>query len=206
MIQGSVSAAAFSPSIPPQMCGPSLGLHDSYIALTFNAPPKMVKAVERHHDASISMTLLPLSILRAAALLSTSWTEAEPLIKPKSEPMDLVQTQEIERRLQFLKTEAEADGISFSEASLTGFQTFMNAFKPQVRPALFLNDNGNLRALWKNDQLEQVGLEFLGAGHVQFVIFKLQKGTTLMIRNAGIDSMEKILNRIRSSGAEGLCL
>ena len=204
MIQANSTAAAFSPTIPPHLCNLSLGLHGSYASLTFNKPPKMVRPIERHNDASISMTLLPFSISCATALLATSWTEAERLIKPKSETMDLVQTQEIERRLQFLKIEADADDIPFSDASLTGFQTFMNALKPQVRPALFLNDNGNLRALWKNSQREQVGLEFLGVGNIQFVIFKLQKGTTLMIRNAGVDSLEKILNRIRSSGAEGL--
>ena len=111
---------------------------------------------------------------------------------------------EISKRLQFLKIEAEIDGVPFSDASLTDFQAFMRETRPRSRPSLFLNDNGNLRALWKNDRREQIGLQFLGEGNIQFVIFKQRKGTLAMARIAGIDAKDKILGHIKASGAEGL--
>lgn len=111
---------------------------------------------------------------------------------------------EISKRLQFLKIEAEIDRVPFSDASLADFQTFMQAASPRARPFLFLNDNGNLRALWKNDQREQIGLQFLGGGNIQFVIFKQRKGTLAMARVSGIDAFDKIFGHIKATGAEGL--
>jgi hypothetical protein len=74
----------------------------------------------------------------------------------------------------------------------------------RLRPSLFLNDNGNLRALWKNEQHEQIGLQFIGDNDVQFVIFKKRKGYATITRVAGVDSRGKILGYIRASGAETL--
>ena len=185
MIQGSASAAAFSPPMPHRLWEP----------------------LERRDNSAISMITQHLRMGNAASRSASTCPEVAPLSDPRSQSIDAAKArmaQEIEQRLRFLKEEAEADEVPFSKASLMDFHALMNALGPRVRPSLFLNDNGNLRALWKNDQREQIGLEFLGAGNIKFVIFKLQKGTTLMIRNAGIDSMEKILDRIRSSGAEGL--
>jgi hypothetical protein len=111
---------------------------------------------------------------------------------------------EISKRLQFLKIEAEIDRIPFSEASFADFQAFMRETGIRSRPSLFLNDNGNLRALWKNDRREQIGLQFLGEGNIQFVIFGQRRGTLAMARVAGIDAKDKILGHIKASGAKGL--
>ena len=64
--------------------------------------------------------------------------------------------------------------------------------------------NGNLRALWKNSNGEQIGLEFLGVGAIQFVIFKRRVGLTQMARVAGIESEDRIFAYIRASNAQGL--
>jgi len=111
---------------------------------------------------------------------------------------------EISKRLQFLKIEAEIDCVPFSEASLADFRALIRETGFHARPSLFLNDNGNLRALWKNDRREQIGLQFLGDGNIQFVIFKQRKGTLCMARVAGIDAKDKVLGHIKVSGAEGL--
>jgi hypothetical protein len=122
--------------------------------------------------------------------------------KPRTPP-DKSQITELSKRVQFLRVEAEIDRVPFSDASLSDFQAFMREIRP-VRPSLFLNDNGNLRALWKNNRREQIGLQFLGDGNVQFVIFKERKGTLGMARLAGIDAKDKILAHIKASGVEGL--
>jgi hypothetical protein len=139
---------------------------------------------------------------------ATTWSMKELALQFESQKsasiLDRARTTiEISKRLQFLKIEAEIDRISFSEASLSDFQAFMREIPLHARPSLFLSDNGNLRALWKN-QNEQVGLQFLGEGNIQFVIFKQRKGTLPMARIAGIDTKDKILGHIRASGAEGL--
>jgi hypothetical protein len=94
--------------------------------------------------------------------------------------------------------------VPFSEASLADFEAFMCEIGPRARPSLFLNDNGNLRALWKTDRREQIALQFLGESNIQFVIFKQRKGTLAMARVAGIDAKDKILGHIKASGAEVL--
>jgi len=111
---------------------------------------------------------------------------------------------ELSKRVQFLRIEAEIDRVPFSDASISDFHAFMREMRPRVRPSLFLNDNGNVRAVWKNDRREQIGLQFLGEGNIQFVIFKQRKGTLRMARIAGVDAKDKILAHIRASSAEPL--
>ena len=108
------------------------------------------------------------------------------------------------KRAQFLRIEAAFDCVRCSDASFTDFQAFMHQMRPMVRPSLFLNDNGNLRALWRNDQREQVGFEFLGEGNIQFVIFKQRKGRLGMGRVAGVDARDKVLVHMKAAGAESL--
>ena len=125
--------------------------------------------------------------------------------EPSASARDKARTAiEISKRLQFLRIEAEIDRVPFSDASLNDFQAFMRKIGARSRPSLFLNDNGNLRALWKNDQREQIGLQFLGEGNIQFVIFKQRKGRLGMARVAGIDAKDRILGHIKATGAEGL--
>jgi hypothetical protein len=107
-------------------------------------------------------------------------------------------------RLQFLRVEAELENVPFSDASRDALWSFLREFDPTVRPRLYLNQNGNLRALWKNSEGEQIGLEFLGGGAIQFVIFKRRKGIATMMRVAGIESENRIFAHIRASDAQGL--
>ena len=111
---------------------------------------------------------------------------------------------ELSIRLSFLRLEAEIEGINFSDSSLSDFLTFLRNIRPRLRPAMFLNDNGNLRAVWRTDQREQVGLEFLGDGNLQFVIFKRRNGTLPMARISGIDTSEETIRLISDLGAKGL--
>lgn len=111
---------------------------------------------------------------------------------------------DVSKRVQALKIEAQLDGVPFSLASHEDFFSFLKETQPRSRPALFLNDNGNLRALWRNNAREQVGLQFLGGGNVQFVIFKQRPGADAMTRVAGVDTTANILGHIGASGALGL--
>jgi hypothetical protein len=114
---------------------------------------------------------------------------------PNSLDMDL--------RIQTLRIEAEIDQVPFSNASHADFRDFIRQVPSRVRPAIFLRDNGNLRALWKNDDQEQIGLQFLGGGDVQYVILKRRPGGRLM-SHYGVDSRAGLMAVIRAAEATAL--
>lgn len=179
---------------------------------TAYAPPPIAALYElagRHGVRSARSVGLRGPVVSTPNTSATTTTSGELVLQIASERSASVADKarmaiEISNRLQFLEIAAEIDSIPFSEASLRDFQALMGEIGHHSRPSLFLNDNGNLRALWKNGQHEQIGLQFLGDGNVQFVIFKQRKGTLAMARVAGIDAKEKILGHIKASGAETL--
>jgi hypothetical protein len=109
----------------------------------------------------------------------------------------------IDLRVQALRIEAEIDQVPFSNASHADFRAFIRQVPSRVRPAIFLRDNGNLRALWKNDDQEQIGLQFLGGGDVQYVILKRRPGGRLM-SHYGVDGRAGLMAVIRAAQATAL--
>ena len=97
-----------------------------------------------------------------------------------------IETQ-IEDRLRELRIDAQVDGEAFSENSVNDLRQFIQSIGITKRPGMFLLDNGNIRALWRGADGQQVGLQFLGGGRVQFVIFSLRDNPKMMMRVAGID-------------------
>ena len=60
--------------------------------------------------------------------------------------------------------------------------------------------NGNLRAVWDddNDGDRHVALQFLGGGHVQYVIFKRRPGVVKVSRVAGADTLDGIRRQVQA--------
>jgi hypothetical protein len=110
---------------------------------------------------------------------------------------------DMDLRIQALRVEAEIDQVPFSDASYADFRAFIRQVPSRARPAIFLRDNGNLRALWKNDNQEQIGLQFLGGGDVQYVILKRRPGGRLM-SHYGVDSRGGVMAVIRAAQATAL--
>jgi hypothetical protein len=109
----------------------------------------------------------------------------------------------IDLRVQALRIEAEIDQVPFSNASHADFRAFIRQVPSRARPAIFLRDNGNLRALWKNDDQEQIGLQFLGGGDIQYVILKRRPGGRLM-SHYGVDGRAGVMAVIRAAEATAL--
>jgi hypothetical protein len=107
------------------------------------------------------------------------------------------------RRIQALRIEAEIDQVPFSNASYAEFRDFIRQVPVRTRPAIFLRDNGNLRALWKNENQEQIGLQFLGGGDVQYVILKRRPNRKLTT-HSGVASSGELLALIRAVGVTAL--
>ena len=101
-----------------------------------------------------------------------------------------------ERRIEVLKMEAALEGSSFNRASEMAFSQFF-ARNPFLRyGSLFLMGNGNLRAVWKGEEGAHVGLQFLGNGSVQYVIFRHRQPSLPVSRVCGCDTLDGIKRQI----------
>lgn len=97
-----------------------------------------------------------------------------------------------ERRLQVLVEEAEAEGYAFNPDSEAAFRWFLNRYPLVEAGRLFLMDNGNLRATWKDGRDTQVGLQFLPGDSVQYVIFTRRSSSRAISRVHGYDTLDGI--------------
>ena len=101
-------------------------------------------------------------------------------------------------RLADLREAAEEEGIEWSESSEHDFRAFVTGNPGWRKCSVALMDNGNLRAVWDddNDDARHVALQFLGGGHVQYVIFKRRPGAGKVSRVAGADTFDGIKRQV----------
>ncbi len=99
-------------------------------------------------------------------------------------------------RIEYLRDEATQDGYGLNAYSERDFRQFIRS-KPSIRKGdLVLLDNGNLRAVWKDQQSGHLGLQFLGGDMVQYVIFRRRQAVRGVSRVAGRDSLEGVARQI----------
>ena len=99
-------------------------------------------------------------------------------------------------RMRLLQDEAVHDGYVLNLASEIDFRQFVWS-APDIRKGnLVLMDNGNLRAIWKDEQGSRLGLQFLGGRMVQYVIFKRRKHGQPISRVTGRDSLDGLEQQI----------
>ena len=106
-------------------------------------------------------------------------------------------------RLAVLRGDAAADAEPYSETSERDLLAFLGAESRIRQPNIYLLDNGNLRAVWKNDAGDHVGLQFLGGDEVQFVIFKHRMGQQ-PARVAGRTGLDVAADEIAVMGVSAL--
>ena len=88
--------------------------------------------------------------------------------------------------------EAEAEGYAFNPDSEVAFRWFLNRYELLKAGRLFLMDNGNLRATWKDERDTHVGLQFLPGDSVQYVIFTRRPSSRTISRVHGYDTLDGI--------------
>jgi len=108
----------------------------------------------------------------------------------------------IRLRIQNLERLAYEEGITPSEKSGTLLVEFFKKRMIDIKPSIFLLENGNYRAVWNNEENEQLGLQFFSDGNIQFVIFAKRNDSSELARSYGIDTpeaLERIVeaNRLR---------
>lgn len=109
----------------------------------------------------------------------------------------------INQRISTLKRMGMEENIPLSEESGKLLVEFLNKRTVDNKPSIFLLENGNFRALWKNKKGEQIGLQFLPDGNIQFVFFARRTDSSALARSYGIDTHEGIkriieANRLRT--------
>lgn len=107
-------------------------------------------------------------------------------------------------RIVELINDAAPDGISLNNASEGDFWTFLMAQNFFWKNKLFLLDNGNLRAVWNSETGDQIGLQFLGNGTIQYVIFKHRPQAEFVSRVAGRDTVDGVRRQIAAFDLENL--
>lgn len=101
------------------------------------------------------------------------------------------------KRIKILSKFAEQDEFSMNSASQHDFWQFVSRW-PHIRQGnLALLENGNLRAVWKDEQGAHLGLQFLGASMVQYVIFNRRKVAQEVSRVAGRDTIDGLEQQIQ---------
>jgi len=101
-----------------------------------------------------------------------------------------------EDRIRELCGYAAEDGYYLRTMSCQDFWHFVKAEPDIRRGSLVLGDNGNLRAVWQHGNGTHLGLQFLGAGVVQYVIFKRHKPAQPISRVVGRVTFEGLKRQL----------
>ena len=102
------------------------------------------------------------------------------------------------RRVEELRSLVEAEEVQVNESSVRDFWSFVRSAPEAAKAGLILTDNGNLRAVWKGDNSSRVGIQFLGDGQSEYLIFVRRPGSKKMSRVVGIDTLEGVVQQIHS--------
>lgn len=101
-------------------------------------------------------------------------------------------------RIDVLRRLAIQEGFGLNSASEFDFWSFATE-EPRYRNGnLVLLDNGNLRAIWKRAPESHLGLQFLGDGLVQYVIFRQHGVSAPISRVAGRDTLRGLRRQIEA--------
>ena len=100
-----------------------------------------------------------------------------------------------ERIRELAKYGAE-EGTAINPESQKDFEAFIEQ-RPRWRKGLTeLLNNGNLRAVWKDDAGNRLGLQFLGGQQLEYVIFRRRPNPGEKLREAGRDTFAGIDQRM----------
>ena len=102
------------------------------------------------------------------------------------------------RRIAELREYGVEDGITINAASEQDFWAFIGTMPSARAAGLALTPDGNLRAVWDddNDDDRHFAVQFLGGGQVQYVVFSRLPGAPKVSRAAGADTINGVKRQI----------
>ena len=180
---------------PPTMIwSPNRHAGPTFLGQNHDVHAETLRAMERYSAETVAMGGAGTPTIGAADLKSIG----DELDEGPNEEARLVRTRQDPylSRLKFLRDEAVHDGYVLNPASEIDFRDFARSAPGIRRGNLVLMDNGNLRAIWKDENGTRLGLQFLGGRMVQFVIFKRRKQGQPISRVSGRDSLRGLQRQI----------
>ena len=99
-------------------------------------------------------------------------------------------------RIQSLEKACSEEGIVLNGASIIDFWTFVATTSFTRKATLVLSDNGDISAIWENEEDDYLDIQFLGNQEVVYVIFKRKTGENRMFRTAGTSSFGAIRDKV----------
>lgn len=116
-----------------------------------------------------------------------------------TEQVQVVNHQAYEDRIEELHSYAEHDEEieAVNESSINDQKSFMEMTGFLRRAGLMMLDNGNLRAIWRENGGHNVGLQFQGEQSVLYVMFKRHSNGGETERTAGIGTFDNIIKQLR---------
>lgn len=102
-----------------------------------------------------------------------------------------------ERIKHLLELAKEEEDLELNQQSQEDFWLFINSIPLIRKGGLVLLDNGDLRALWKDDDGARIGLQFRGAGEVEYVIFSRSLPAREEKHQYGRGNFDLVKNQIR---------
>ena len=106
--------------------------------------------------------------------------------------------QKYQIRITDLRNDAMLDGFDINASSEQDLWSFFESIPFADMAELVLLENGNLRAIWSDQDNNHLGIQFLGDGMAQYVIFRRRKGSSYISRVAGRDTIEGIKKQVRN--------
>ena len=124
--------------------------------------------------------------------------------KSKNLPQTQQTHQSYKLRIEDLRNDAELEGFTVNESSEMDFWSFIISVPCASEAEVVLLDNGNLRAIWDDENGNHFGLQFLGDCELQYVIFRHRKGHRKISRVAGRDTFDGVKRQVRTFELETL--
>lgn len=160
----------------------------------FPAARPFVSPEAQNHDVPFSFSIVKIEESAEETSRYFSWLDSVETFGEIEGTTD--QLTNFDHRIEVLKKQAELEGNWLSHASQMAFSEFLRA-NPFLRYGrLVLMENGNLRAVWKGEGGTHIGLQFLGDGSIQYVIFKRRKPSQPVSRAFGRDTIDGIRGQI----------
>ncbi len=101
-------------------------------------------------------------------------------------------------RIETLRSYAASEGFEINRSSETDFWSFTESSLYMRKAGLIVMDNGNICAVWRDNDKNFIDIQFLGNQSAEYVIFKHRSTGKDISRVAGRDTLDGIKEQIRA--------
>ncbi|MDE0308343.1 MAG: hypothetical protein OXI60_00720 [Acidiferrobacterales bacterium] len=108
-----------------------------------------------------------------------------------------------DKRIKFLKSETEDDEIPVNSQSKDDFFKFVTTNRRIRIGDVAVTDEGNPRAVWRDDKQSFLGLQSMGDKNIQFAIFK-RRSNSPVSRVTGRGTFEGVSEQVKAFQLDSL--